>query len=44
MVSMGLKKDNVTVCDRVGVVYQGRSGGMNEYKEKYARDTELPYA
>lgn len=41
MVSMGLQKQNVTVCDRMGVVYQGRSGGMNEYKEKYARATEL---
>jgi len=25
----------------VGVVYRGRTKGMNEYKEKYARDTEL---
>jgi len=41
MVSMGLSKDNVTVCDRGGVIYRGRSDGMNEYKEKYARDTAL---
>ncbi|EGG98220.1 NADP-dependent malic enzyme [gamma proteobacterium IMCC2047] len=40
MVSMGLPRENVTVCDRMGVVYKGRSGGMNEYKEKYARDTK----
>lgn len=41
LVSMGLSKDNVTVCDRAGVIYRGRNEGMNEYKEKYARDTEL---
>lgn len=41
MVSMGLRKENVTVCDRGGVIYQGRNDGMNEYKEKYARATEL---
>lgn len=40
LVSMGLRKENVTVCDRLGVIYQGRQGGMNEYKEKYARATE----
>jgi len=41
MVSMGLARENITVCDRTGVVYKGRTEGMNEYKEKYARDTEL---
>lgn len=41
LVSMGLPKSNVTVCDRAGVIYRGRNEGMNEYKEKYAQDTEL---
>ncbi|MEH6358505.1 MAG: NADP-dependent malic enzyme [Pseudomonadales bacterium] len=41
LVSMGLAKDNITVCDRGGVIYRGRKEGMNEYKEKYARETEL---
>lgn len=41
LVSMGLPRDHVTVCDRTGVVYLGRVNGMNEYKEKYARNTAL---
>lgn len=41
LVSMGMLKDNITVCDRGGVIYHGRTEGMNEYKEKYARTTEL---
>ncbi|WP_207062231.1 NADP-dependent malic enzyme [Motiliproteus sp. SC1-56] len=39
LVSMGLKKEHVTLIDRSGVIYQGREGGMNPWKEKYARDT-----
>ena len=41
LVSMGLSRDNVYVCDSRGVVYKGRVDGMNEYKEKYAQDTLL---
>ena len=41
LVSMGLSKENLIVCDRGGVIYRGRSEGMNEYKERFARDTEL---
>ena len=41
LVSMGLQKQHVVICDRLGVVYQGRSEGMNKYKDKYARDTSL---
>jgi malic enzyme len=26
--SMGVRHDNVTVCDRSGVIYRGREGGM----------------
>ncbi len=33
VVSMGLRKENVTICDSRGVVYKGRADGMNEYKE-----------
>ncbi|BFM05492.1 NADP-dependent malic enzyme [Halioxenophilus aromaticivorans] len=40
MVSMGLKKDNVYVCDSRGVIYQGRAEGMNRYKEEYAQVTD----
>lgn len=39
MVSLGLPKDNITVCDREGVIYKGRKEGMDKYKEKYAIKT-----
>lgn len=39
LVSIGLPKDNITVCDRSGVIYKGRSESMDEYKEKYAVET-----
>jgi malate dehydrogenase (oxaloacetate-decarboxylating)(NADP+) len=40
VVSMGLRRENVYVCDRKGVIYKGRSAGMNEYKERFAVQTE----
>ncbi len=39
LVSMGLSKDNVILCDSKGVIYKGRKEGMNQWKEKYAVDT-----
>ncbi len=41
LVTMGLDPDKVTLVDRSGVVYQGRTEGMNPWKQKYARDTAL---
>ena len=41
IVSMGLPKEHVSVCDSKGLIYKGRTAGMNEYKEKYARDTDM---
>ena len=41
MVSMGLDKSKVMVCDSRGVIYQGRADYMDEYKEAYAVDTGL---
>ncbi len=41
LVSMGLQRDRVYVCDSRGVVFKGRTAGMNEYKEKYAQETEM---
>jgi len=38
LVFMGLKRDNVTVCDVDGVVYIGREQ-MDPYKAVFARDT-----
>ena len=36
LVSFGLNKDNVIILDRAGVVYVGREGKMDEYKQAYA--------
>ena len=41
LVSMGLDRDKVLVCDSKGVVYQGRTESMDEYKESFAADTDL---
>ena len=38
---MGLKKENLIMCDSKGVIYKGRAEGMNSYKEIYAIDTKL---
>jgi malate dehydrogenase (oxaloacetate-decarboxylating)(NADP+) len=40
-VSLGVKRKNVTICDTKGVVYKGRTEGMNPYKERFAHDTPL---
>lgn len=39
-VSLGIKKENVTMCDSKGVIFKGRKEGMNEFKEAYAKETE----
>jgi len=40
LVNMGLPRANITIYDLDGVVYRGRKEGMNEFKEKYAQETE----
>ncbi|MEH6467457.1 MAG: malic enzyme-like NAD(P)-binding protein, partial [Porticoccus sp.] len=39
LVSMGLRKKNVRMIDRNGVIYKGREAGMNPWKEGYAVET-----
>jgi malate dehydrogenase (oxaloacetate-decarboxylating)(NADP+) len=39
-VELGVSQENLTLCDSRGVVYQGRTEGMNPYKAAFARDTE----
>lgn len=39
-ISLGVKKENLIVCDTKGVIYKGRTEGMNKYKEKFASDTQ----
>jgi malate dehydrogenase (oxaloacetate-decarboxylating)(NADP+) len=38
-VALGAKPENITLCDTKGVIYKGRTSGMNEYKERYAAET-----
>ncbi|MEM1341243.1 MAG: NADP-dependent malic enzyme [Pseudomonadota bacterium] len=39
--SMGAGHDNCIVCDTKGVIYQGRSEGMNQWKSAHAIKTDL---
>ncbi|PLX76535.1 MAG: NADP-dependent malic enzyme [Azoarcus sp.] len=40
MVSLGLKRENVYVCDSKGVIYQGRDEKMEPTKARYAQVTD----
>jgi malate dehydrogenase (oxaloacetate-decarboxylating)(NADP+) len=40
MVRLGAKRENVTLVDTRGVVYKGRTEGMNKYKERFLQDTD----
>ncbi len=37
---MGVKRENFMMCDSKGVIYKGRTEGMNPYKEEFAADTD----
>ncbi len=39
-VALGAKVENIIMADSKGVIYKGRTAGMNPYKEKYASDTK----
>src|SRR5210317_760241 len=39
--SMGAQHQNCIVCDTKGVIYQGRTEGMNQWKSAHAISTEL---
>ncbi len=39
MVGLGARPANILVCDSKGVIYQGRPGGYDESKARYAQDT-----
>ena len=38
--AMGVPHENVILCDREGVIYQGREKGMNQWKSAHAVPTE----
>lgn len=39
-IRLGVKRENVILCDTKGVVYEGRTEGMNPYKARLAAKTE----
>ncbi|MBT8153586.1 NADP-dependent malic enzyme [Epibacterium ulvae] len=39
--SMGARHENCIVCDTKGVIYQGRTEGMNQWKSAHAVTTDL---
>ncbi|MBS0271518.1 MAG: NADP-dependent malic enzyme [Proteobacteria bacterium] len=38
LVSLGLKKEHIIATDQTGVIYKGRPGKMDAFKEKYATE------
>ena len=38
--SFGVRPENLFMCDSKGVIYKGRTEGMNKYKEEFANDTK----
>jgi malate dehydrogenase (oxaloacetate-decarboxylating)(NADP+) len=38
--NLGVKRENIIMCDSKGVIYKGRKEGMNPYKERYAVETD----
>ena len=39
-VRLGVKHENILFCDTKGVVFKGRTEGMNPYKERFAQQTD----
>ena len=39
-VALGVRKENITMCDTKGIIYKGRTAGMNKYKEFFATPAE----
>ena len=40
MVGLGVRRENIFVCDSKGVIYEGRPGGFDASKAQYAQKTE----
>ena len=41
MVGLGVRPENIFVCDSKGVIYEGRPGNYDESKARYAQKTDL---
>jgi malate dehydrogenase (oxaloacetate-decarboxylating)(NADP+) len=39
-IKWGVKRENIMLCDSRGVVYKGRTEGMNKYKERFLIETD----
>ncbi len=39
-VRLGVKRENITMVDTKGVIYEGRTAGMNPYKARFAHPTK----
>jgi malate dehydrogenase (oxaloacetate-decarboxylating)(NADP+) len=38
--ALGARKENMILCDSKGVIYEGRTDGMNPYKARFAANTD----
>jgi len=39
-VTLGVQRKNITLCDTKGVIYKGRTEGLNQWKSAFAIDTK----
>src|SRR5207253_239382 len=39
-VRLGVKRENILLCDRAGVIYKGRKGTMDPYKARFAGNSK----
>ncbi len=40
-IRLGVRRENIIMCDSKGVLYKGREEGMNPYKARFVQDTPL---
>ncbi|HEX8813897.1 MAG TPA: NADP-dependent malic enzyme, partial [Terriglobales bacterium] len=40
-INLGVKRENVFFCDTKGLIYEGRTEGMNPYKQRFAQKSNL---
>ena len=40
-IRLGVRRENIILCDTTGVIYKGRTKGMNSFKERFAVETGL---
>src|SRR6516165_8771363 len=38
-INLGVRRENICMCDTKGVIYEGRTSGMNPYKARFASKT-----